>query len=195
MKPTNIRNKWEAAEYAGLPGATTTVEIDFSSLTPRMRTNLVKKMEKFLSGQEQRKGWYSKSNQLLRAAKKYCGIHEFYVSQWGIDIENITPEIWDFAYGIYVSDVSIILMSETTAHFRKERKRRESTELRSQCGNPNRDKFKVGLDRGEDLKEPLAELQRMVVEHYKKQEEAKYEKLQRLINYGGTIQLQLTRGN
>lgn len=195
MKPTNVRSKWEVAEYAGLPGATTTVEIDLSSLTPRMRTNLIKKMEEFLSGQEKSRGWYSKSNKLFRIAKKYCGIHEFHVSPWGIDIPDITPEIWDFAYGIYSADTSVLLMSDSASQHRKERRRLQSVEVRSQCGDPNRNTFKVGLDRGEDFEEPLAELRSMVVTHYKKQETEKFEKLQQLIYYGGTIQLQLTRGN
>lgn len=194
MKPTKVRNKWEAAEYAGLPGATTTVEIDLSLLTPRMRTNLVKKMEEFVSGQEKSKGWYSKSNKLLRIAKQYCGIHEFHVSPWAIDIPDVTPEIWDFAYGIYTADASVFLMSDTTSNIRKEWKRQESIEIRSQCGSPERNTFKAGLDRGENFEEQLTELRSMVVAHYKKQETEKFEKLQQLINYGGTIQLQLTRG-
>jgi hypothetical protein len=188
---TYVYSKWDIARFAILPGATTTVEVDLSSITPRMRTNLIKKMDAFFAGKQER-GYYSKSGELFRAVKRHCGIRDFCVSRWVIDIDDITPEIWDVAYGIAATDTAAVLMMDVNDRYKRNRKEAMAV-LVSKCDDPKRSTFRFNLEFGDQCEKRLEELKAMVVAHYKKTEEEKFEKLQQLINYGGTFEIKLLR--
>jgi len=186
MHKKQVRDVWEVARMSKLPGVTTTVTVDLSKLTTRMHNNLIKRMNAFLEGDHLGRGYYSQSGKLFSVIRNYLGLHEPVVNINEIDIYDITPEIREFAYELAVADTTAYLLEETREYC-KDYARQRLEALKSN----GLDRFRYSLNHAEPFRKDILKLRKMVTEHSQKGMEEKYEKLQNLINFGGSFQLEL----
>jgi hypothetical protein len=186
MHKKQVHDVWEVARVSKLPGVTTTVTIDLSKLTTRMHNNLIKRMNAFLESSPPAKDYYSQSGKLFRLIRDYFGLHEQVVNVSHINIYDITPEIKEFAYELALADTTAYLLEETK-EYNKAYARRQLDRLK----DSGLDVFMYGFNRAGAFKEDILKLRKEVSENSKIGKEEKYEKLQNLINFGGSFQLEL----
>jgi len=108
-------NVWQKHAILKLPGATTTVTIDFGSLTPRMRTNIRKHFDAIVRAgttEHKRPGYYSKSSQLLDLLLNYYDIPKARIESDYISIDCVTSDLWDKAYALAQADVAEYLLTD-----------------------------------------------------------------------------------
>lgn len=182
----HVYSVWEAGRMVMLPGATTTITIDLSTVTKRMHSNLVKRLDEFLDGKTLQKGYYSKSGKLFSIVRNYCGIYEQRIDEYGIHLEDIPEDIHNKAYEIALADTTAYLMEETR-DYRKDYAKFGLEQVTGYDGD-----FKYSFKDCKPFKSQIKELELMVAAHMKKGEEDKFEKFEKLIRYGGTIQVELT---
>lgn len=93
-------------DLVALPGATTTVAIDFGKLTTRMRNSVRRAVDQYVALEPCNLGWYSKAKQLRELTRKYCHGPRVFADGWRLQLELLTKSQWQEAVTLIKADLA-----------------------------------------------------------------------------------------
>jgi hypothetical protein len=191
-KPVQVHDAWGIKDAIMLPGATTTVEVDLSRISTRMRNELTRRVDLYTSTLHMEGGWYAKSRKLFIALREYCGLPNVFINSNYMRLTHLNRELWEEGFAFATADLVTTRFDGDKSDYRLARAQRCLNEAR-EMGEETEFKELVYEFGSPDTFKGLTEYREKVTAHVRSQLTKQFEQMHDLVQYGGVITLQFTK--